>query len=127
MDAKTFEDARQHLDKLMDQSADNAEPIIVTRTGIPAVVLLSLDEWNRMQEMLLLIRWPANRDRLDRAIRDARCGPRLEQELLQLGLRFARCLRRLPVLAPARQASPQRVIRLFAAGVGRICSRYDTL
>ena len=45
------------------------------------VALLSLDEWNRMQEMLLLIRSPANRDRLDRAIRDADAGRAMEHEL----------------------------------------------
>ena len=53
MDAKTLEDALPQMERLMDQAVDNAEPIIVSRTGKAAVVLVSLDEWNRLQDMAL--------------------------------------------------------------------------
>ncbi len=89
MDAKTLEDARQHLETLMDQAVDNAEPIIITRTGKPAVVLLSLDEWNSLQETLLLARSPANRERLDRAIRDAEAGRALMGSKPEARFRFS--------------------------------------
>ena len=82
MDAKTFVDAVNHLDQLMDQAADNAEPIVITRTGKPAAVLVSRDEWNSIQEMLTLSRSPANRARLDSAIRDADAGKAVERELV---------------------------------------------
>ena len=82
MDAKSFEDAVKILDQLMDQAADNAEPIVITRTGKPAGVLVSLDEWNNIQEMLSLCRSPINRARLDEAIRDADQGKALECELV---------------------------------------------
>ncbi len=82
MDAKTIDDARKDLDSLMDQAADNAEPIIITRTGKSAAVLLSLDEWNSIQAMLDLVRSPANRDRLNRAIHDAEAGQAVERELV---------------------------------------------
>ena len=82
MDAKSFEDALAQLDQLMDQAADNAEPVIITRTGKPAAVLVSLDEWNNLQEMLNLIRSPANRIRLGRAMRDADAGKTVERELV---------------------------------------------
>ena len=82
MDAKTFEDAVVQLDRLMDQAADNAEPIVITRTGKPASVLVSLDEWNSLQEMLNLVRSPVNRARLDQTIRDADAGKSLERELV---------------------------------------------
>ena len=81
MDAKTFEDAVKSLDVLMDQAADNAEPIVITRTGKSAAVLISLDEWNAIQTMLALTRSPANRARLDAAIRDADAGKAMEREL----------------------------------------------
>ena len=71
MDAKTFDDAVAQLDRLMDQAADNAEPIVIIRTGKPAAVLVSLDEWNSLQEMLNLVRSPVNRARLGEAMRDA--------------------------------------------------------
>ena len=81
MDAKTLEDALPQMERLMDQAVDNAEPIVVSRTGKTAVVLVSLDEWNRLQEMALLARSPVNRDRLNRAIRDADAGRAVEQPL----------------------------------------------
>ena len=74
MDAKTFDDAVAQLDQLMDQASDNAEPIVITRTGKPAAVLVSLDEWNSLQEMLNLVRSPVNRARLNEAMRDADAG-----------------------------------------------------
>jgi antitoxin YefM len=82
MDAKTFEDAVATLDRLMDQASDNAEPIVITRTGKPAAVLVSLDEWNSLQEMLNLARSPVNRARLNEAIRDADAGKSVERELV---------------------------------------------
>jgi antitoxin YefM len=82
MDAKTFEDAVGKLDQLMDQASDNAEPIVITRTGKPAAVLVSLDEWNSLQEMLNLARSPVNRARLDQAMRDADAGKAVERELV---------------------------------------------
>ena len=82
MDAKTIDDARKNLDQLMDQAADNAEPIIITRTGKSAAVLVSLDEWNNLQATLELVRSPANRDRLNRAMRDADSGKAEVRELV---------------------------------------------
>jgi antitoxin YefM len=82
MDAKTFEDAVGRLGQLMDQASDNAEAIIITRTGKPAAVLVSLDEWNSLQEMLNLARSPVNRARLDQAMRDADAGKAVERELV---------------------------------------------
>ena len=82
MDAKTFEDAVAQLDRLMDQAADNAEPIVITRTGKPAAVLVSLDEWNSLQEMLNLVRSPVNRARLNEAMRDSAAGKAAERELI---------------------------------------------
>lgn len=81
MDAKTLEDALPQIEQLMDQAVDNAEPIVVSRTGKAAVVLVSLDEWNRLQEMALLARSPLNRERLNRAIRDAEAGSAVERQL----------------------------------------------
>ena len=81
MDAKTLEDALPQIEQLMDHAGDNAEPIVVSRTGKAAVVLVSLDEWNRLQEMALLARSPLNRERLNRAIRDAEAGSAVERQL----------------------------------------------
>ncbi len=74
MDAKTFNDAKADLDRLMDKAVENHEPVIITRDGKPAVVLVSLADWNGQQETDYLTRSPANRKRLTRSIRDADKG-----------------------------------------------------
>jgi antitoxin YefM len=81
MDARTIDDARQKPDELMDQAVDTAEPIIITRTGKAPVVLVSLAGWTSLKEMVHLIRSPANRDRLQRAMRDANDGLGVERQL----------------------------------------------
>jgi prevent-host-death family protein len=82
MGAKTIDDARRNLDQLMDQAPDNAEPTIITRTSKSAAVLVSLDEWNNLQAPLELVRSPANRDRINRAMRDADAGTAVPRELV---------------------------------------------
>jgi antitoxin YefM len=81
MDAKTFDDAVANLDALIDQAVDDAEPIIITRTGKPAAVLISLDEWNSIQTTLHLLRSPTNRRRLEESMRDADAGRGVERPL----------------------------------------------
>ena len=88
MDAKTLKDAKADLEKLMDEAVDNHEPVIITRDGKSAVVLVSLEDWNSEQETHYLLRSPANRKRLTRSIRDANNGKFAKvttlQELQQL-------------------------------------------
>jgi hypothetical protein len=53
MDAQTYEDAAAHLDALMDQAVDDAETIIITRSGKPpggADVARRMERVARLQE-----------------------------------------------------------------------------
>ena len=74
MDAKTLNDAKADLERLMDKAVEDHEPVIITRDGKPAVVLVSLADWNSQQATDYLARSPANRKRLARSIRDANKG-----------------------------------------------------
>ena len=63
--------ARQQLAKLMDAVVEDRRPVVVTRRGAPAVVMLALEEYEAMAETLHLLRSPKNARRLRKATRDA--------------------------------------------------------
>ena len=69
-----YSEARQRLAKLMDAVVDDRRPIVVTRQKAPAVVMLSLEEYQAMAETLHLLRSPGNARRLHKAVRDAQAG-----------------------------------------------------
>jgi antitoxin YefM len=71
MDFIGYSDARQGLAKLMDSVVEDRRPIVVTRRGAGAVVMLALDEYQAMAETLHLLRSPRNARRLAKATRDA--------------------------------------------------------
>ena len=74
MNAKTIKDAKANLEQLMDQAVDDHEPVVITRDGKQACVLVSLEDWNSEEATQYLLRSPANRERLTRSIRDAEAG-----------------------------------------------------
>ncbi len=67
MDAKTLNEAKADLEKLIDEAVENHEPVIITRKGKPPVVLVSLSDWNSQQETEYLLRSPVNAARLEGA------------------------------------------------------------
>jgi antitoxin YefM len=67
VDVTTYSDARQNLAKLMDRVVKDGEPVIVARKKRGSVVLVSLNEWNSIQETLHLSSTRANA----RALMDA--------------------------------------------------------
>ena len=69
-----YSEARQRLAKLMDAVVDDRRPVVVTRQKAPAVVMLSLEEYQAMAETLHLLRSPRNAQRLHKAVRDANAG-----------------------------------------------------
>jgi antitoxin YefM len=64
MDAITYSAARAKLADTMDRVCDDHEPIIITRSGQQAVVMLSLDDFKSLEETSYLLRSPKNAMRL---------------------------------------------------------------
>jgi antitoxin YefM len=64
MDAITYSAARAKLADTMDRVCDDHEPIIITRSGQQAVVMLSLDDFKSLEETSYLLRSPKNARRL---------------------------------------------------------------
>ncbi|MGH8281620.1 MAG: type II toxin-antitoxin system Phd/YefM family antitoxin [Gammaproteobacteria bacterium] len=64
MDAITYSTARAKLADTMNRVCDDHEPIIITRNGEQAVVMLSLDDFKSLEETSYLLRSPKNARRL---------------------------------------------------------------
>ncbi|MDX2143380.1 MAG: type II toxin-antitoxin system prevent-host-death family antitoxin [Rhodospirillaceae bacterium] len=74
--------ARQNLASVMDEACSSRAPITVTRRGSQPVVIMSLEEYNAMDETMHLTRSPANAAYLRRAIADAEKGKLIKRDLI---------------------------------------------
>ncbi len=74
MDAITYTAARQNLAQLMDEVTDNHSPVIITRQKAEAVVMMSLKDFNSIQETAYLLGNPANAERLRASVANAEKG-----------------------------------------------------
>jgi antitoxin YefM len=81
MTTVTLTEAKQNLEKLIEQVIADAEPIILSTEAGQEVVLLSLDEFNSWQETLYLLSNPGNAAHLRKSIAEARAG-KLEDKTL---------------------------------------------
>lgn len=64
MEAITYTSARENLASTMNQVCRDRAPIIITRNREQAVVMLSLEEFEALEETAHLLRSPANAKRL---------------------------------------------------------------
>ncbi len=74
MNVLTYSDARASLKQTMETVCDTHEPTVVTRQGGKPVVMLSLEDYNSLQETLYLLSSPANARRLNESIAQHRDG-----------------------------------------------------
>jgi antitoxin YefM len=82
MKAITYTAARQKLASTMDRVCEDGAPVMITRTGKQqAVVLLSMAEYDQLEETAHLMRSPANARRLLQAIDDLSRGKGRERTL----------------------------------------------
>jgi len=68
VDSIPYSTARANLAKTMDRVCDRHEPVIITRSGRGSVVILSLDDYNSLEETAHLLRSPRNLQRLAAAM-----------------------------------------------------------
>jgi antitoxin YefM len=68
MEAITYSQTRQHLAEIMDRVSDDRAPILVTRQKGRPVVMMSLDDYNALEETAYLLRNPKNAKRLMESI-----------------------------------------------------------
>jgi antitoxin YefM len=74
MKAITYTAAREGLASAMDEVCRDRAPLVITRNRDQSVVLMSLDDYEEMQETVHLLRSPANARRLLAAIQSLESG-----------------------------------------------------
>ena len=83
MDAITYTAARQNLAKTMEKVCRDRDPVIVTRKSSESVVIMSLEDYEALEETAYLLRSPENTRRLMESIAQFENGHGTEKELME--------------------------------------------
>ena len=74
MDVISYSDARASLRQMMDRVVEDRSPVVIVRQKAEAVVMVSLADWNAMEETSHLLSSPTNAARLSEATRQFDAG-----------------------------------------------------
>ena len=83
MDSISYTSARSNLAKTMEQVCNDHAPIAITRKGEGAVVMMSMDDYQALEETAYLLRSPKNMRRLVEAMIELDNGRGMEKELIE--------------------------------------------
>ena len=83
MDTITYSEARSKLAKTMEKVCDDHAPLIITRKNARSVVMISLDDYEALEETAYLLRSPKNVRRLLESIAELESGGGTEQDLVE--------------------------------------------
>lgn len=81
MDVLTYSETRARLKDVMDRVVADRSAVVITRQKAEAVVMVSLSDWNAMEETLHLLSSPTNAERLRASIRQLDAGGGTERNL----------------------------------------------
>ncbi|PRY65368.1 antitoxin YefM [Vreelandella songnenensis] len=83
MDTISYTAARSHLAKIMERVCEDHSPVIITRSKAASVVMLSLEDYEALQETTYLLRSPNNARRLTDAMAELEQDSWQEKKLLE--------------------------------------------
>ena len=83
MDSISYTSARNNLAKTMEQVCNDHAPVAITRKGEGAVVMISMDDYQALEETAYLLRSPKNTRRLIEAVAELEDGHGVEKELIE--------------------------------------------
>ena len=83
MDTITYTSARGNLAKTMKKVCDDHAPVIITRKTAQPVVMMSLEDFEALEETAYLLRSPENARQLLESIAELESGNGIEQELVE--------------------------------------------
>ena len=84
MKVVTEQEARAQLGELAESTWDNHDIVVIAREGGRSAVLLSLEDYESLNETAYLLRSPANAERLLKSLGDVKLGINMqEHELIE--------------------------------------------
>jgi antitoxin YefM len=84
MEAATYTQVRKNFASIMNRVCDDHAPIIITRQNERPVVMVSLEDYNAIEETLYLLKSPANAARLSKALQDLGNKKYLSKDLIDV-------------------------------------------
>ncbi|HDR46312.1 MAG TPA: type II toxin-antitoxin system prevent-host-death family antitoxin [Geoalkalibacter subterraneus] len=81
MEAISYTNARSNLAKTMEKVCNDHDPVIITRRNESSVVMMSLEDFQALEETAYLLRSPKNARRLLESIAQLESGDGTEREL----------------------------------------------
>lgn len=82
MDTISYTSARSNLAKTMEKVCDDHAPVVITRKTAQPVVMMSLEDYEALEETAYLLRSPQNARRLLESIAELAAGKGTEKELI---------------------------------------------
>jgi antitoxin YefM len=82
MDVVSYSEARAQLKQVMDRVVADHTPVVISRQRAESVVMVSLADWNAMEETLHLPSSDANARRLRAAVSQLDAGAGQTRDLL---------------------------------------------
>ncbi|MEW6665734.1 MAG: type II toxin-antitoxin system prevent-host-death family antitoxin [Thermodesulfobacteriota bacterium] len=83
MEAITYTAARQNLAETMTKVCRDHAPVVVTRKTAESVVIMSLEDYEALEETAYLLRSPKNTRRLIESIAQLEKGEGVERALVE--------------------------------------------
>lgn len=83
MEIMNYSEARAHLAATFDRVCRDHAPVVITRRGARPVVIMSLEDYEGVNETMYLISNPANAKRLKRSLEAAKKGKVKERDLIE--------------------------------------------
>ncbi len=82
MNPVSYSELRKNLKKIMEQSADRHEPVIIKRPKGETMILLPLSSYESLKETAYLLSNEANAKHLRASLESLKSGQTLEQKLI---------------------------------------------
>jgi len=83
MESISYTSARSNLAKTMEKVCNDHSPVAITRKGEGAVVMMSMEDYQALEETAYLLRSPRNMRRLLSAISDLEAGKGTTRDLAE--------------------------------------------